>query len=75
MRFKGKLIRCMVLFAMRLAKRKVEILGIQSQPKGSWMEQIARNLTCEDIFLESKRYVIHDRDPLYTDKSDGPPQS
>jgi putative transposase len=32
------------------------------------MEQIARNLTCEDSFLAGKKYLIHDRDPLYTDK-------
>jgi len=65
---KGKLIRCLVLFAMDLATRKVEILGIRSQPNGPWMEQIARNLTCEGSFLAGKKYLIHDRDPLYTDK-------
>ena len=32
------------------------------------MEQVARNLTdaCEG-FLRGARYLIHDRDPLYTD--------
>jgi putative transposase len=40
-----KLIRCMVLFAMDLATRKVEILGVRPQPNGLWMEQIARNIT------------------------------
>jgi len=67
---KGKLLRCMVLFAIDLSTRKVEILGIRPQPNGSWMEQIARNLTCEDSFLAGKKYLIHDRDPLYTDKFD-----
>ena len=34
---------------------------------GLWMLQIARNLTdAIDGFLRSKRYLIHDRDPLYT---------
>jgi putative transposase len=68
---KGKLIRCMVLFAIDLSTRKVEILGVRPQPNGPWMEQIARNLTCEESFLAGKRYLIHDRDPLYTDKFDG----
>jgi hypothetical protein len=67
---KGKLIRCMVLFAMHLATRKVEILGIHAQPNGPWMEQIARNITCEDSFLAGKKYFIHDRDSLYTEKFD-----
>jgi putative transposase len=40
-----KLNRCMVLFAMDLATRKVEILGVRPQPNGLWMEQIARNIT------------------------------
>jgi len=31
------------------------------------MTQIARNLTDDvDGFLKGKRYLIHDRDPLYT---------
>ncbi|MGD8787326.1 MAG: integrase core domain-containing protein [Phycisphaerales bacterium] len=66
---KGRLIRCMVFFAMELATRKVRILGNKSDPNGKWMEQIARNITdCEDDFLKSKKYLIHDRDPLYTSK-------
>lgn len=65
---KGKLIRCIVLFDIDLTTRKVEILGVQAQPNGPWMEQIARNLTCEDSFPAGKKYLIHDRDPLYTDK-------
>ncbi len=44
------------------------ILGIKPKPNGPWMEQIARNLTWEDSFLEGKEYLIHDRDPLYTGK-------
>ncbi len=41
---KRKLVRCMVLFAMDLSTRRVEILGARSQPNGSWMEQIARKI-------------------------------
>ena len=65
---RGKLVRYMVLFAIDLSTRKVEILGVRSDPNGPWMEQIARNLTCENGFLSGKKYLIHDRDPLYTKK-------
>jgi len=31
------------------------------------MEQVGRNVTdCEEGILKKKRYLIHDRDPLYT---------
>ena len=57
----------MVLFVIELSTRRVEIAGICTQPDGSWMTQVARNLTdVEDGFLAGKRYLIHDRDPLFT---------
>ena len=35
---------------------------------GEWMKQVARNLTdMWDGFLLGKRYLIHDRDPLFTE--------
>jgi len=67
---KGRLVRCMVLFAIELSTRKVEILGLHAQPNGPWMEQIARNVSGEGGFLAGKKYLIHDRDPLYTQKFD-----
>ncbi|MHB0946577.1 MAG: integrase core domain-containing protein [Sedimentisphaerales bacterium] len=61
------LVRCMVLFAINLATRKVEIIGIKSDPDGIGMEQVARNMVdCEEGFLKEKKYLIHDRDPLFT---------
>ena len=60
----------MVFFALHVATRKVEILGVDAQPNGPWMEQIARNVSAEGGFLTGKKYLIHDRDPLYTDKFD-----
>jgi putative transposase len=34
---------------------------------GLWMSQIGRNLTdAVDGILTGKRYLIHDRDPLFT---------
>ena len=50
-----------------LQTRRVEIAGILPWPNGEWMSQIARNLTdCEAGFLKEARYLIHDRDPLFT---------
>jgi putative transposase len=61
------LVRYHVLFAIDIATRKVEVLGTAVNPGGAWMEQIARNLVdAVDGFLLGKRYVLTDRDPLYT---------
>src|SRR5262249_37811807 len=59
--------RFTVLFFIDLSTRRVEIGGISSSADGLWMAQIARNLTdAVDGFLCGKKYLIHDRDPLYT---------
>ena len=61
------LARYHVLFAIDIGSRAVEIVGIGRDPDGRWMEQMARNLLdVEDGFLRGKRYLILDRDPLYT---------
>ena len=61
------LVRYFVLFVIHLETRRVEIAGIVPQPDGEWMSQIARNLTdTDDGFLNGSRYLIHDRDPLFT---------
>src|SRR6204780_2112617 len=59
--------RFIVLFFIELSTRKVQIAGIASTANGLWMSQIARNLTdVEEGILTGKRYLIHDRDPLFT---------
>ena len=61
------LVRVLVLFVIELSTRRVEIAGICPQPDGAWMTQISRNLTDDvDGFLVGKKYLIHDRDPLFT---------
>lgn len=61
------LVRYMVLFVIDLESRRVHIAGVSRQPHGVWMTQLARNLTdAVDGFLHGKRYLIHDRDPLFT---------
>ena len=59
--------RFVVLFFIDLCTRRVEIGGIVHSPNGLWMTQVARNMTdVVDGFFTGKRYLIHDRDPLFT---------
>ena len=61
-----KLVRCTLFFVMELATRKVFFAPIKLQPDGKYMRQVVRILTdSEDGFLCGKRYLIHDRYPLY----------
>ena len=64
-----KLIRCTVFFVIEFSTRKVFFAPIKLEPDGTYMKQVARILTdSEDGFLKGKRYLIHDRDPLYRSK-------
>jgi putative transposase len=59
--------RFLVLFLIDLSTRRVEIAGIASAANGLWMSQIGRRVTdAVDGILNGKRYLIHDRDPLFT---------
>ena len=61
--------RYQVFFVLRVATRRVEVAGIvrDTQASGEWLLQLARNLTDpDDGFLRGVRYLILDRDPLYT---------
>jgi transposase InsO family protein len=59
--------RFVVLVFMDLSTRTVQIGGIAGAPNGLWMSQVGRNLTdAIDGILNGKRYLIHDRDPLFT---------
>jgi putative transposase len=61
------LVRYFVLFVIDLKSRRVHIAGIAHQVYGKWTEQVARSLTDPiDGFLRRARYLIHDRDPLFT---------
>jgi len=67
-----KLIRYTLLFVIELSTRKVFFAPIKPQPDGDYMKQAVRILTdWEDGFLKGKRYLIHDRDPLYTSEFHG----
>jgi hypothetical protein len=66
----GGLVRYSVLFVIELSTRKVHIAGVTSQPSEAWMRNMARHLTDGfDGFLLGKRYLILDRDPLFSRNS------
>jgi putative transposase len=61
-------VRYMVFFVIEIKSRAVEIAGIRVDPDGEWMKQLARNLTDPvDGFLRGTKYLVHDRDPLFTE--------
>lgn len=65
---KGGLVTYYLLFALELATRRVRFAGLTPNPDGSWMTQVARNLTdCQDGFLNGKRYLLLDRDAKFTE--------
>ncbi len=60
------LTRFLVLFLIDVSSRRVEIAGVTSEGNRLWMSQVARNLSdAAEGFLLGKRYLIHDRDPLF----------
>lgn len=62
------LVRHLVFFVIDLASRRVHVAGIAIDPDGAWVTQCARNLVDPVTgFLHGKRFLIHDRDPLYTE--------
>lgn len=62
-----KLVRCTVFFVMELCTRRIFFAPVKPQPDGNYMIQVAKILTdYDDGFLKGKRFLIHDRDPLYT---------
>jgi hypothetical protein len=62
------LVRYLVPFVIELESRRVHIAGITREASGSWMKQVARNLTDPvSGFLQDCRYLIHDRDRLFTE--------
>ena len=61
------LTRYAVLVIIELSTRRIHIARIAPEPDAAWMSQMSRNLTdVGDGFLTGKRFLIHDRDPLFT---------
>ncbi len=56
-----------MLFFIKLSNRRVHVAGITPHPHASWIKQIARNVTDPiDGFLLGTRYLIMDRDTIFT---------
>jgi transposase InsO family protein len=61
------LVRYHVLFIIDLESRMVEIAGVVCRPHGGWTLNVMRCLTDPlDGFLRRTRYLILDRDPVFT---------
>jgi transposase InsO family protein len=64
----GGLTRFAVLFVIDLATRRVQIAGILPEPDSAWVIQCGRQLTDPvDGCLRGKCFLLHDRDPRFTD--------
>src|SRR5262249_40462213 len=62
------LTRYAVLFVIDLATPRVQIAGIASEPDSAWVVQCSRELTDPvDGFLVGKRFLLHGRDPLFSE--------
>ena len=57
-----------MLFVIELATRRVQIAGIAPEPDNAWVVQCSRQLPdAVDGFLIGKRFLLHDRDPLFSE--------
>ena len=64
---KGGLVTYYLLFVMEIKTRRVHFAGCTPSPDGTWMKQVARNLTDSiDGFLNNSRYLLMDRDAKYS---------
>lgn len=55
------------LFVIDISTRRVHIAGTTTHPTSEWMEQIAQHLTdCQEHFHTAKRFLIIDRDALFS---------
>ena len=58
-----------VFVFIQYCTRQIKIVGVRERPDGLWMEQIAKNITDQfEPMLPNCKYLVHDRDSLFTIK-------
>jgi putative transposase len=63
--------RYYVLFVIELERRVVHVLGVTTNPNGSWVTQVARNFAADlDDTGQRFRFLIRDHDTKFTASSD-----
>ena len=63
---RGGLVTFYVLVAMRLKSREIVVAGVTASPDAAWVNQMARNLTCDDDgLLDGTTHLILDRDTKF----------
>jgi len=58
-----------VFVFIQYCTRQIKVVGVRDTPDGAWMEQMAKNITDHfEPMLPDCKYLVHDRDTLYTQK-------
>lgn len=58
-----------VFVFIQYCTRQIKIVGVKDTPDGAWMGQMAKNITDHfEPLLPNCKYLVHDRDSLYTIK-------
>ena len=58
-----------VFVFIQYCTRQIKVVGVRENPDGDWMAQMAKNIADQfEPMLPNCKYLVHDRDTLYTEK-------